>query len=109
MAEKKLTTRLKLKYDTLENWNKVDAADKGGNLVLLAGEVGICSIPVTDPQGKVMQEVPPAALIKVGDGATAFKDLPWLSAKAADVYAWAKKDSITVEGSGTGNGISKIE
>ena len=109
MAEKKLTTRLKLKYDTLENWNKVDAADKGGNLVLLAGEVAICSIPVTDPQGKVRQEVPPATLIKVGDGATAFKDLPWLSAKAADVYAWAKKDSITVEGSGTGNGISKIE
>ena len=95
MAEKKLTTRLKLKYDTLENWNKVDAADRGGNLVLLAG--------------KVMHEVPPATLIKVGDGATAFKDLPWLSAKAADVYAWAKKDSITVEGSGTGNGISKIE
>lgn len=109
MAEKKLTIRLKLKYDTLENWNKVDAADKGGNLILLAGEVGICSIPVTDPQGKVMQEIPPATLIKVGDGATAFKDLPWLSAKAADVYAWAKKDSITVEGSGTGNGISKIE
>lgn len=90
MAEKKLTTRLKLKYDTLENWNKVDVADKGGNLVLLAGEVGICSIPVTNPQGKVMQEVPPATLIKVGDGATAFKDLPWLSAKAADVYPWAK-------------------
>lgn len=93
MAEKKLTTRLKLKYDTLENWNKVDAADKGGNLVLLAGEVGICSIPVTDPQGKVMQEVPPATLIKVGDGTSKFKDLPWLSAKAADVYPWAKAAS----------------
>ena len=93
MAEKKLTTRLKLKYDTLENWNKVDAADKGGNLVLLAGEVAICSIPVTDPQGKVMQEVPPATLIKVGDGTSKFKDLPWLSAKAADVYPWAKAAS----------------
>ena len=93
MAEKKLTTRLKLKYDTLENWNKVDAADKGGNLVLLAGEVGICSIPVTNPQGKVMQEVPPATLIKVGDGTSKFKDLPWLSAKAADVYPWAKAAS----------------
>lgn len=93
MAEKKLTTRLKLKYDTLENWNKVDAADKGGNLVLLAGEIAICSIPVTNPQGKVMQEVPPATLIKVGDGTSKFKDLPWLSAKAADVYPWAKAAS----------------
>ena len=93
MAEKKLTTRLKLKYDTLENWNKVDVTDKGGNLVLLAGEIGICSIPVTDPQGKVMQEVPPATLMKVGDGTSKFKDLPWLSAKAADVYPWAKAAS----------------
>ena len=27
---------------------------------------------------------------KVGDGTTAFENLPWVQAKAADVYEWAK-------------------
>lgn len=87
MANKILTTRLKLKYDTLANWSKTDVADKGGNLVLLAGEIGIVSVPTGS---SAEQTTPPAILMKVGDGTTAFKDLPWTSAKAADVYAWAK-------------------
>ena len=86
MAEQKIIkTRVQLKYDTLENWNK------NPDVILGKGEVGIVSIPVTNPQLKVNQETPPAIMIKVGDGKTKFSVLPWLSAQAADVYEWARK------------------
>jgi hypothetical protein len=36
--------------------------------------------------------------MKVGNGTTAFADLPWLSAKASDVYDWAKvQDPSTIK------------
>jgi hypothetical protein len=88
MADKILNTRLRLKYDTLVNW-------QGANPILLKGEVGVVSVnvgehgPVDDKaDGHVVR---PAILFKVGDGTTAFKDLPWASGLAADVHAWAKK------------------
>lgn len=87
MAEKTLKTRIKLKYDTYTNWSKTDVANKYGNLVLLEGEIGITAIPTGE---SFKQTTPPAIMMKVGDGSTAFKDLPWLSALAADVYPWAK-------------------
>ncbi len=90
-TEKKINTRIQLKYSTLAEWSDLSVPAKGGNLVLKKGEVGICAIPVTDPQKKVAQENPPAIMFKVGDDETPFKDLPWASALAADVYAWAKK------------------
>jgi hypothetical protein len=34
--------------------------------------------------------------MKVGDGTSTFAQLPWISAKAADVYAWAKQASLPV-------------
>jgi hypothetical protein len=83
-----LNTRILLRYDTYENWVKDNAT------VLLAGEVAICTVPSTGyPENKVDAGVtvqnPPKTLMKVGPGA--FKDLPWLSAVAADVHTWAKK------------------
>ena len=107
MAEKKLITRIQLKYDTLANWNKIDVENKGGNLVLKAGEAAFCSIPLNG--GSVAQETPPAVMCKIGDGATKFKDLPWLSAPSADVHEWAKKNGITIVETGTGNVVTKIE
>lgn len=90
MANKILNTRLRLKYDTLENW-------QSANPVLLEGEVGIVSVntgehgPVDkDANGHVVR---PAILFKVGDkNGTAFNGLPWASGLAADVYSWAKKE-----------------
>lgn len=82
-----LKTRIQLKYDTLANWSKTDVAGKGGNLVLKAGEVGFVQVPTG---ATAEQVIPPAVLMKVGDGTTAFKDLPWVSGAAADVYPWAK-------------------
>ena len=82
MASKTLKTRIKLKYDTLANWQ-----GDGADVVLLKGEVAVCEIPVG---GSVEQVAPPAILFKVGDGVKTFAQLPWVSGLAADVYAWAK-------------------
>ena len=82
MANKTLKTRIKLKYDTLANWQ-----GDGAEVVLLKGEVAICEVP-TD--SSLQQVTPPAILFKVGDGVKKFSELPWVSGLAADVYAWAK-------------------
>ena len=94
MAIKTLNTRIQLKYDTLAHWQSEATADKGALLVLKKGELGIVEIPTSSPTAE--QVTPPAILFKVGDGATKFKDLPWTSALAADVYAWAKKSNPDV-------------
>ena len=93
-TEKILNTRIQLKYSTLAEWSDISAAGKGGNLVLKAGEIGIVAIP---KNSTYLQTTPPAIMFKVGDGVTPFKDLPWASALAADVYGWAKKSVPTVE------------
>lgn len=79
MAEKVLNTRIQLKYDTYANWT--DA-----NPVLKAGEMALATIQTNNAE----VQSAPTVLIKVGDGTHNYTDLPWASAKAADVYAWAK-------------------
>ena len=88
MDEKQINTRIQLKYDTLSAWNNATVAGKGANLVLKIGEIGIVAVPSGSSH---LQTVPPAIMFKVGDGVSAFKDLPWASALSADVFAWAKK------------------
>lgn len=77
----------------------------GGNLVLKNGEAGVYRIPANiSPTGKV------ETMMKIGDGTNAFKDLPWLSANAADVYPWAKRERLNVvEDPNTGNFVSMVE
>ena len=89
MAIKTLNTRIQLKYDTLAHWQSEATAGKGALLVLKKGELGIVEIPTSSPTAE--QVTPPAILFKVGDGVKKFKELPWTSALAADVYSWAKK------------------
>lgn len=84
-TEKILQTRIQLKYDTWENWNTATAKA----LVLKKGELAIVYIPASTASGQTTSE--PAFLIKVGDGTTKFENLPWVQAKAADVYPWAKE------------------
>lgn len=89
MAEKLLKTRLRLKYDTFANWEKVKTT-----FVPLKGEVCLIEVPNNvDPIHNA-----PSILFKVGDGTTAFGDLKYGSALAADVYSWAKASGITVSG-----------
>ena len=86
--EKILNTRIQLKYDSYENWSKTDLEGQGANLVLKAGEVGICVIPANTTVDGIKN--PPHVMMKVGDGTTPFASLDWLSARAADVEDWAK-------------------
>lgn len=89
MAEKLIKTRLKLKYDTFANWEKVKTT-----FVPLKGEVCLVEVPNNvDPIHNA-----PSIVFKVGDGASAFGDLQYGSALAADVYSWAKASGITVSG-----------
>lgn len=78
-------TRIQLKYDTYSNWTT-------NNPVLLSGEVALVNIPADSSTG--MNE--PALMMKVGNGSTAFNDLPWSSALAADVIPSLKGSSPTL-------------
>lgn len=82
-TEKIINTRIQLKYDTLANL-------ESSNPVLKAGEVAIIAIASGNTQ-TVNSVTAPQCLMKVGDGTSNFKALPYTSALAADVYSWAKK------------------
>lgn len=105
MANKTLNTRIQLKRDSLTNWNE-------SSLVLKPGELAVAYVDVktTDAHGNI-QHVP-TALLKAGENvinsSKTFKDLPFVSAIAADVYAWAKKTGIEIVDEGEGEVISDI-
>lgn len=82
MAEKLLQTRIQLKYDTYAKWTT-------NNPVLKAGEVAVATIISGDTQ-EVNSVAVPQVLLKVGNGTSNYNDLPFVSARAADVYSWAK-------------------
>lgn len=79
MANKTFNTRLKLKYDTYEQWNEK-------NPILLAGEIAVCVVPA----GANQATNEPTVLLKCGDGSKHFNELGWISGLGADVYSWAK-------------------
>ena len=83
--EKTLHTRLKLKYDSLANWNN-------STISLLPGEIAIATVAATAGSGLTE----PVVMIKVGeDGVKTFKDISWnVYAKASDVYTWAKEAAL---------------
>ena len=83
MAEKILQTRIQLKYDTYTNWTT-------NNPILMAGEISVATIASGNTQ-EVNSVTAPQVLLKVGDGTSNYNALPFVSAKAADVYSWAKK------------------
>lgn len=87
MAEKILNTRIQLKYDTLENWNNSTG-------ILKAGEVAIATVPEGGSGQEVGSVTTPQVLVKVGDGKNTFANLPYITAKAGDVYAWAKAEKL---------------
>lgn len=93
MAEKTLNTRILLKYDSLTKWNE----DLG---YLRKGEVAIATV-TTDEEvssaSKLTGGQPPQVLIKVGDGIHKFSELPYITAKAGDVYSWAKEKTLKYE------------
>lgn len=80
-----LKTRIQLKIDSLTNW-------QNSTFKPLKGEV--CIAQVDTVAGSTLQPV----MIKVGDGEKTFAQLDWLSAKAADVYGWAKAADVVLNG-----------
>ena len=78
-----INTRLKLKYDSYENWMEHDP-------VLLAGEVAFATVSVK--QDGTVNEVP-SVLMKVGDGEKKYSELDFTYAKAADVLAACKTEA----------------
>lgn len=93
MAEKILNTRIQLKYDTLANWN-------ASTFLLKRGELAIVEVPTAE--GTTL----PPVMFKVGTGDKKFSELDWASAKAADVYGWAKASGLTVEDKGSGKFVT---
>lgn len=85
---KTLNVRIRNKYDSYENW-------AASSLVLEAGEIAIAytTVDVKVDNGTAKH---PALLMKVGDGEKTFANLPWMSAKAADVLEACKSaDALT--------------
>ena len=89
MGIKVINTRITNRFDTLANW-------QADGVELLAGEIALVKVETQqiDENGNIVNV--PAILMKVGDvdeegNPKAFKNLPWLSGKAADVFGWAKK------------------
>ena len=80
MPNKVLNSRLKLKVDTLENW-------ESSEVILLAGEVAFATIATAS--GNITDV--PTVVMKVGDGTHKWRELKYIYAQASDVYAWAKK------------------
>lgn len=87
MAEKILNTRIQLKYDSYSAWEAVKDTFKP-----LKGE--IC---IVNPGTNLSDATAVPCLAKVGDGEHFWRDLPWLSATAADVYAWGKAADVVFE------------
>lgn len=81
-----INTRIQLKYDSLSNWNT-------STFKPLKGEICIAKVDVTQPENGLLQPI----MFKVGDGDHTFAELGWTSAKAADVYAWAKAAELPVD------------
>ena len=100
MAEKTIQTKILLRYDVLSAWT-------AANPELKAGEVAIVAIPTDSKELNINGTTPPQILFKVGPGN--FKDLPYASGKAADVYSWAKEASLSITKVGEGNVVSGIE
>ena len=85
-------TRISLKYDTYEKWSAT-----ANQKVLLRGEIAIATL-ATDLAQEVNNTTKQPILFKVGDGTSTFNQLPWASALAADVYAWAKAKEVVRNG-----------
>lgn len=89
---KTLNTRIRLRYDTLANWEL-------RNPVLLSGEMAIAAV-VPEGNQTITAAVAPQILVKVGDGTSHYHDLQYISGYSADVYEWAKQahpgDSISI-------------
>ena len=85
MAENIIETRIRLRYDTYDNWME-------SSVILKAGEVAIASFDNSSSINPSISQYTSTSAIgmTVGNGVSYFYQLPWIQAIAADVYNWAK-------------------
>lgn len=80
-TNKVFQTRIQLKYDTYDNWIAADP-------ILKKGEMAIATVPKGNTTSKLQNL--PNVVLKIGDGASKYSALPFVSGLAADVHGWAK-------------------
>lgn len=80
MSEKLFKTRIKQRCDSIQQWQET-------NPLLLLGELAITVVPPAEESAQ------PTILMKVGNGTDKYNDLPFITAKAGDVYEWAKAET----------------
>lgn len=83
-----LNTRIRLKYDSLADWNT------NKSVILLKGEIGLCAVPAITSGTTTTA---PTVLFKVGNGVNTWEELPWGAGLAADVPSWAKAASAPAD------------
>ena len=83
-----INTRILLKYDSYSAYEAIKDTFKP-----LKGE--LC---IVNPGTQLSDTTAIPCLMKVGDGSNFWKDLPWISATAADVYSWAKAKTVELDG-----------
>lgn len=79
MADRTINVQYKLRGDTLANLEAKNA--------VYADREPVIVVTPADADGKK------AVLLKIGDGVTEFKDLPYITALAGDVPEWAKAET----------------
>lgn len=89
MAEKVLNTRIQLKYDSFANWTSKNPVLKMGEVAFATVETGDKANTSNNNTNNEFQNLP-NIIMKVGNGTDHYNDLKFVSALAADVYAWAK-------------------
>lgn len=89
MAEKVLNTRIQLKYDSFANWTSKNPILKMGEVAFATVETSDKANTTNNQKNNEFQNLP-NIVMKVGNGTDHYNDLKFVSALAADVYAWAK-------------------
>lgn len=99
MAEKLITSRVKQRFDTLTEWQKV-----WETFAPLKGEVCKIQIPANTAVTGLRTSSSVRVMTKTGDGETPLKDLPWDSAIGADETQLSKGTDATASATLTHGG-----
>ena len=101
-----LNTLFQLRRDTLEKWNNSQRVLQPGELA-----VAYTTVETLSDDGNIINV--PTVLLKAGENSQnstkTFSELPFVSAIAADVSAWAKQSGITIRDEEAGSVISDVE
>lgn len=99
MAEKFITSRVKQRFDTLTEWQKV-----WETFIPLKGEVCKVQIPANTAVAGLRTSSSVRVMTKTGNGETPLKDLPWDSAIGADETQLSKGTDATASATLTHGG-----